>query len=167
MSLVMTAAVVLYAGLSTWAPRAAAHKGAYPQIYECPGDSTANLYASTSFKTRHTRFINELADSIRAFQKQMPDSLRMRCPVIALYIEPSGKVDSAVVSCGGIVADSMRNAMQTTLLSWHFLHSSERRILVLQDIDEHKRYTGNFYKSHRKMVWVGGAIILGALLFFL
>ena len=166
LSAVLAFCTAISAAPSSWEPRVVQHREAYPQVYDCQGDTQTNLYASTAFKTRHSRFFTELADSMRMLENSLSDTLGKKYMVIFLRVGSSGKVDSAAVAGCDSIQDSALSALQARLCSWHFANAAQQRLIVLQDLNVQQKYTKSFYQRNRTKVWIG-AIILAALIFFL
>lgn len=150
---------------SATAPSGLFHEETYPQVYDC-GDSTMqNLYRSTAFRMRHSRFFIELADSIRVLQRGLSDTGGKKYAILSFCIDKTGKVDSLDVRCGDSSSCSMKERLQARILSWRFVFSPSQRLLVIQDISIAQVYSRSFFDRHRIPVIIG-LIGLGILLVF-
>jgi hypothetical protein len=157
---------VIFGSPSILSSRTPQHREAYPQVYDYDGDSTLNLFTSTAFKTRHSRFFVELEDSTRKIELSLSDTLGKKSMIVTLRIDSSGRVDSVAIAGCDTTKDVGCKALYTKLHTWSFANALNQRLLVVQELNVPQKYTKSFYQRNKKKVWFGG-IILGALLFFL
>lgn len=157
----VTAVCAPYSG--TTAPSGLFHKETFPQVYDC-GDSTMqNVYRSTAFKMRQSRFFVEFADSIRQLKRGLSDTGGKKYAVLSFRIDKTGKVDSVDVRCSDSSSCSMKDRLKARMLSWRFVFSPSRQLLIIQDISIAQLYSQSFFKRHRIPVIIG-LVGLGVLL---
>lgn len=141
------------------------HEETYPQVFDCSDSTMQNLYRSTAFRMRHSRFFVELADSMRRLQRGLADTGGKKYAVLSFRIDKTGKVDSLDVKCSDSSSCSMKDRLQARILSWRFVFSPSQRLLVIQDISIAQVYSRSFFERHRIPVIIG-LIGLGVLLAF-
>lgn len=139
----------------------------FPQAYAVQGDTTENLFIATAFKTRNSRFIRELADSVRRVAAALADTAGSKYLVFSLRIDRSGKVVSASVQCPPDTAcGAIGTRVGNRLLSWQFRFSPQQDLRIVQDIGVPRKSADNFFTKNKVKIWVGIGL-LAALLIFL
>jgi hypothetical protein len=136
----------------------------YPQVYDLSETKQANLYISTSFRTRHTRFFNELSDSIGSLRGAIADTERVSA-IFSLWINDSGKMDSVRVACSDSSKSRIVKVVHDRLQTWHFATSPSGKYRILQDFVSGPTHVEGFLRKNRKKVFYGSLIVLGILFF--
>ena len=162
----MTAVCAPYSGTNTPAgERKSFFQETYPQVFDCSDSTMQNVYRSSQYRMRHSRFFVELADSMRRLQRGLADTGGKKYAVLSFRIDKTGKVDSVDVKCSDSLSCSMKDRLQARILSWRFVFSPSQRLLVIQDISIAQVYSRRFFERHRIPVIIG-LIGLGVLLAF-
>jgi ribosomal protein L44E len=137
-------------------------------IIDCSDSANVNVYGSSAFRTRHSRFLNELADSLRRMKRDLSDSggeKRAARAILSFRIDKTGKVNDVVVNCADSSDAALKDALQARALSWRFVYYPSLPLKVIQDIRITGRNPQGFFGRHRIAVIIG-LIALGVLLFY-
>ena len=162
MAAMCTIAIVapVMAAASGKAPRPASS----PQVYDLGETKKVNLSISTSFRTRNTRFFNELSDSMRSLRSGIADTQRAGA-TLSLWVGESGKIDSSRVECSDSSCYRIERALHDRLQTWRFTSSPPGKLLIVQDFSTGPTKSEGFFKRHRTKVLVGSALLVGLLIF--
>jgi hypothetical protein len=145
------------------------HKEVYPTIIDCSDsisvNGSVNVYTSTAFRMRHSRFLNEFEDSLRSMKRGLPDSGGEKRAILTFCIDKTGKVHDVSVECADSSDTVFKEALKARTLSWQFVFPPSFSIKVIQDIRSTGRTPSGFFGKHRIAVIIG-LIAVGVLLLY-
>jgi hypothetical protein len=141
------------------------HKEIYPKVIDCSDSQNVNMYGSAVFRMRHSRFLNEIADSLRRVTRDLSDSGAEKRVLLAFGLDRTGKVADVTVDCADSAGGAFKDALHARVLSWKFNYSPALPLRVIEDLRITKRRQQGFFRRHRT-AGIIGLIVLGVLVIF-